>query len=351
MSLDQTLDQANALYFQGQFAESERLFDMVRAAAPDNLTATLRAAETKLLRGAYLEGWPLYERRVLTPPILEEIVFVIGLSRKGWDGRPLPNGTLLVFGEQGNGDNIMALRFLPAVARMARRILFFTRHPGLLPLIDSVLPGTTILTPETGLAGHSFDAFVLSMSLPSFLKTTTETIPQPPYLFANAARVAHWRRRLAGDGPVVGVCWKGNARNSIDPIRSIAAGEFLRAVRRRGIRLVSLMKDDGPEQIAQIAEAERPLDISAELTDWAETAAAVRALDLVVTVDTGIAHLAGALGTETLLLSRFPPYWPWGVSGERTPWYPAMRILRGRAPRRWDEPLAELAAFMAARFP
>ncbi len=348
-----TASAASDAFLGGRYAEAERMYDALLARDPENPDILHRAAEIKLLRGNYLDAWPLYERRILRRPILQEIAFVVGFGHRGWDGRALSGGTLLVVGEQGNGDNILAMRFLPQAARLADRLLVHLRHAGIEGLIRTAAPEAIVLAAETGLAGQRFDAFAMTMSLPALLGATPATIPQPPYIFPDPARLAHWRERLAGVLPAVGFCWRGNAKSKTDPLRSIPVERVIGPLAGIDLRPISLVRDAPAEDTARIAQlplALRPRDLSTAMTDWAETAAIVAALDLVVTVDTGIAHLAGALGKETILLCRFPPYWPWGAEGPGTPWYPSVRVLRRRPGAGWDGSLAEMAGLLRARY-
>ncbi len=341
---------AHGLMAEARYGEAERLFDQALPFASENSWAAFKSAELKLMRGAYLEAWPLYERRVMIQDLLQNIVWLIGLKRRGWDGSEMKDGTLLIYMEQGAGDHLLILRFLPEVMKRVGKIIVYTRIKELGSFLAQTLPGIQVVADESVPARLPFDAYILSMSLPALLKTTPDTIPAPPYVTADPQKTQQWRERLGGNLPLVGLRWQGNAQNVVDDIRSIRLGRFAPLLRTPKVRFVSLQTGPAIAQIDGLPPEYVLSDVSEDLKDWTDTAALINALDMVVSVDTGVAHMAGALDKELILISRYSPYWPWGATGSYTPWYPKAKVVRPAGPTLWDGAVFEAANLVAARF-
>ena len=257
--------------------------------------------------------------------------------------RALIRKTLPVHAEQGLGDTLQFCRYVTLTAQLGLDVILQVQEP-LVRLLGS-LPGPTMVLP-LGAALPAFDPHCPMMSLPLALGTTLETIPAAiPYLRPDQAKAASWRSHLCETpGFCVGVVWAGNPRThniaatATDRRRSIAPTllEPLSAV--PGVRLISLQKD-GPPPPASLSLTE----VMAEMADFADTAALVDALDLVISVDTSVAHLAGALGKPVWLMDRFDPCWRWMLNRRDSPWYPTMRLYRQPAPNDWQLVVAEIA--------
>ena len=188
-----------------------------------------------------------------------------------------------------------------------------------------------------------FDSHCPLLSLPYRLGSTLETLPSRPYLAAEPGRVAAWRRRLAPlPGRRVGLVWAGNPTMAADRRRSIALDRLGALLRVPGTTFVSLQKGPARRQIDQLPASLRVQDWSEELHDFADTAALIAALDLVISVDTGVVHLAGALGKPVWLLNRFDRCWRWMLDREDSPWYPSLRQFRQARPNDWDGAIAEI---------
>ncbi|MCX8097484.1 MAG: SEC-C metal-binding domain-containing protein [Casimicrobiaceae bacterium] len=318
-------------------------FDQALALAPRSAYARWNRSLTLLALGRYEEGFADYELR-LELPQTQPLGPIPACPR--WDGTRC--GRLLVLAEQGLGDTLMFARFLPAVAEHAET-LTLACHAPLVPLLARAFPGIEVIPVGTH-EGRPFDRWSALCSLPARLKLTraqlvSEYAPAR-YLAADPERVAHWRARLraaAGARPTVGLIWQGQFAGQDHHLadRSIAP-EYVAAWLRRQpeVAWCSLQWGAAPLDVPGL------LDWSAELGPFEETAALMSALDLIVTVDTAGAHLAAALGRPTWVLLRHAGEWRYGraqTEGERTPWYPSMRLFRQGPDRRWQGVLAAVA--------
>ena len=296
-----------------------------------------------LLRGELREGFAAYEHRFLCDAFGWRKP-APDFGRPRWTGRESLEGkSILLFAEQGLGDSIQLLRYVPLVAARAGAVLL--RLPrALTPLLEG-LPANCRWVPESEPAPPT-DFQCPIMSLPDAFATTLATLPaRVPYLSADPARVDAWKERLRKlEGPfTVGIVWSGNPSHPNDRNRSIALEAF-RSIEVPGIRFVSLQ----PE----VREKDRPAyeawtglaRFGEELRDFADTAALVSALDLVVTVDTSVAHVAGALGRPVWVLVPHYPDWRWMLGRDDSPWYPSARLWRQPRPREWPAVLAGVRA-------
>jgi hypothetical protein len=325
----------------GRHVEAAAAYREAIARDPGHALAEFNLALTLLLLGDYEAGFRHYEARFRgrTPPLPP-------LKLPEWDGRALPPGTpLLVRAEQGFGDTIQFLRFAaPAAARGARVLL---HCPAPLRRLAATAPGVAQVLQggERIVAGTPT---IPLMSLPRVLGTTLATLPAPPSYLAAPPAVARlgWSGRLAArPGLRVGLCWRGSPTSGgpgtrrVDMVRSIppALLEPLAAV--PGIAWTVLAKDAGGTLPAGFAA----WDPMPEVTDFADTAALVAALDLVITVDTAVAHLAGALGRPVWLLNRYDTDWRWGLGRDDSAWYPSLRQFRQPHRASWEAPVAAAA--------
>lgn len=272
-----------------------------------------------------------------------------------WTGEQLPGRTLVLWDEQGHGDAIQFLRFVvPAADLSAARVIFHGR-PRLARLFRSQ-PAFELSIPRT----HDFpkpDAHASLMSLP-FIMNVDDPAPTgaAPYLFAEPALIDTWRERLAAFRPPrIGLAWQGNPDYYHDGGRSMplsALVPMLEAFRAKAA-FVSLQKGRGEEQLASLPESAVVQSLRPALDTgddgFVDTAAVMACLDLVITTDTAIAHLAGALGRPLWIVLGSGPDWRWGESAETTPFYPAARLFRRTEGRGWDEVVSQVSAALAAR--
>jgi hypothetical protein len=296
-----------------------------------------------LLKGDFDQGWPEYEWRMRS---VEWAAAVPTLPIPLWDGGLLRGKTILLRAEQGFGDTLQFIRFAPLVKGRGGRVLF--ECPGPLRRVLAGVSGVDQFV-ETGARPPGVDVLAHLLSLPGLLGTTPNNIPAAiPYLHADPERVAAWKEELASHpGLKIGITWQGNPAFKGDRRRSFALKRFAPVARLEGVRLFSLQKGFGIEQLEQ---SEDPLPVESlgpRLDDFVETAAVIKNLDLVISPDTAVAHLAGALGVPVWVTLPFTPDWRWMRERTDTPWYPTMRLFRQSAPGDWHGMFETIAAEVA----
>jgi hypothetical protein len=292
-----------------------------------------------LLSGNFQEGWHEYECRFMRPNWKD--VYPYRLSGARWDGRSFEGRQLLIHDEQGLGDTLQFLRYLPMAKAMGGKVIFEVRGK-LLPLLKNVSGADEVVSRSPdGEPNVDYDLFVPMLSLPAILGTLLQTVPaQIPYLFADNDLVCSWAARLSSiAGFKVGICWQGNPANAADRRRSVPLKLFEPLARIQGIQLISLQKIHGLEQLAEMPADGSIIDLGRELDEnsgvFMDTAAVLKNLDLVITSDTAVPHLAGALGVPVWLLLPYSPDWRWLTKGSHSPWYPTMRLYRQPDPGNW----------------
>jgi tetratricopeptide (TPR) repeat protein len=290
-----------------------------------------------LQSGKFEEGWREYEWRWKTKTLAAG---ARDFAAPQWDGGPLEGRVLLLHAEQGLGDTLQFCRYAAILARRARVVLEaqapLTRLLARIPGVEAVV--------ARGEALPAFDVHCPLMSAPLALGTTLDTIPgATPYLAADPAEIEAWRERLAGlEGPRIGLAWAGSPREglpaalaAIDARRSIALAALAPLADVAGVSFVSLQKGPPAGQAADPPPGMTLHDFTADLADFADTAALIENLDLVISVDTSVAHLAGALGKPVWLLNRFDTDWRWMLNRDDSPWYPTLRQFRQTEPGDW----------------
>ena len=321
----------------GRLVEEEKAYRQIIATHPEDSDAHFGLAAALLLSGQLPEGWREYEWR-WAPRASGDSVRAPRTSLPRWRGEPVDReqSALVIHAEQGFGDNIQFSRFLSMARERFARVKLQTRPP-LLSLFrrsfgelgDVCADGVD----ETGYTHHC-----PLMSLPLAFGTTLETIPdRVPYLTVDPDRRIHWHEQLCNSKrPAIGVAWatgkRGMHKRSFELPLSALAPLFASA----GFRWVSLNKEPLTQEQTEWLHACGVLDWSASLQDFDDTAALIDCLDLVISVDTATAHLAGALGKPVWLLNRAESEWRWLVERSDSPWYPTMRIFRQQRTRQWD---------------
>jgi tetratricopeptide (TPR) repeat protein len=283
-----------------------------------------------LLSGNYREGFEDFEWRwrvkALNTPMRK-------FPQPLWDGRPL-DGALLLHAEQGFGDTLHAVRYAEAAAARAREVIVECQRE-LLSLVQSVR-GVSRALPQ-GAPLPELAAHLPLMSLPRVFGTRLESVPwSGAYLHASPADVERWRPRLAVEARLkVGLAWAGQPQQGDDRKRSIALSMLAPLASVPDVAFFSLQKGDAARQAADPPAGMRLAELGSRFADFSDTAAAISQLDLVVTIDTSVAHLAGAMGAPTWVLVAAIPDWRYGLEREGTPWYPTMRLFRQQADGDW----------------
>ena len=307
----------------------------------------IRAFEA-LHHGDYATGWEEYESRIIAAPgVIPNRKF----PQPRWHGdTDIAGRTILLHAEQGHGDAIQFLRYIPMVAARGARIVVEIHRP-LRPFV-AAMPQVAELR-ELGEALPPFDVHCPLMSLPLVFGTRPETIPADvPYLTVPADRIARWRRRL---GPRrrarVGIAWSGNPDFTDDAKRSIPLADFARILDRPDCDLHVIQNDVRAADKVVLERLPQLSDHSTLFRDFADTAAVISLLDLVISVDTSVVHLAGALGWPTWLILAEPSEWRWLIGRDDSPWYPTMWLFRQQTEGEWGGVLErvdrELTALLA----
>ena len=316
---------ALALEALGRLDEAEAHSRLALAMDPASPAARHNLAGLRLSRGKLdAESWRLYDARLeLTP----EARALAAIPR--WRGEDVANRTILLHAEQGFGDMIQFARYAPAVKARGARVVLAV--PGPLLRLMTGLPGTDVVV-RAGGAIPAHDVFCPIASLPGILGTTLQTIPAPiPYLTAATEAVMRFR---PAPGFNVGLVWAGNPSFVHDRLRSVGPATFAVLERAPGVTFHSLQKADAPPFPMQ--------NRMAEVADFADTAGLIAGMDLVIAVDTAVAHLAGAMGKPVWMLSRFMGCWRWLRDRDDSPWYPTMRIFRQHRSGDWDGVLQQV---------
>jgi tetratricopeptide (TPR) repeat protein len=319
----------------GRAEEAEVTWRKVLARDPSHASAHFNLGAVLLARGDFAAGWAKFEWRDRVPGRRPR-----EFTQPRWRGEELGGGVLLIHAEQGFGDAIQFCRYVPMAARRGRIVL---EMPGPLVRLMQGLSGVDRVIAQGG-ALPRIDVHCPMLSLPHVFGTTVETIPADvPYV--QAPESALWKSRVGGlAGLRVGLCWAGSAGYRYDRWRSLTSGELVALAGVPEVSLVSLQKDPGHSVPPEL----KLHDWSAELRDFADTAALIAELDLVISVDTAVAHLAGALGKPVWLLNRFDPDWRWMQGGERSLWYPSLRQFRQPARDDWGSVMTAAARALAA---
>ena len=368
--LARELDQAEAAFRKALALEPRAVESLVKLGAilfesgrPDEAAACLRhaialaprhaeahsyLAMALLAQGQFPEGFAEFEwrRALLGFPVLPE-------SIPEWRGGMLTGRTLLLYGEQGLGDVLQFARYASVAAAVGAKVVLQAPRP-LVRLLASV-PGVTQVI-EEGQPLPPLDSHLPLLSMPLVVGTRLETIPTNiPYLRPDPAEVADWAERLKPAlGLRVGLVWSGNPRpedraaHLVDRRRSLPLAAFASLAGLPGITFVSLQKGEPAEQAQTPPPGMILVDHTEAIADFAHTAALVANLDLVISVDTSVAHLAGALNKPVWILSRFDSCWRWLRNRPDSPWYPSARLFGQPAPGDWDSVMAQVAGALAS---
>lgn len=319
-----------ALQLQGRLEDSRAAFHAARDLSLDEPEYRFNLGVLDLLEGHTERGWARYESR--RPP---------RRPPQRWSGEPLGGAPLLLYAEQGLGDTLQFCRYAPLLAERGERI--WLEVPSVLrPLLGS-LSGIRLVTFAEGASAHRS---LPLLSLPHVLGQREGDYPaQIPYLRAEPDRRALWRHRLPRGALRVGLCWQGDPTSRADMGRSFPLAQLVAHLHGiEGLTLISLQRGAGENQLGDVPVVHRLPRLDTDPGAFRDTAAVIESLDLVISADTAVAHLAGALGARVWVVLRHIPDWRWQLGREDSPWYPTARLLRQSTHGDWDAPFREIRA-------
>jgi tetratricopeptide (TPR) repeat protein len=327
-------NKATILKSLGRLAEAYPIYRAALVLSPNDAETRLNYAMALLMDGDFAQGWVEYEARWkkkanigLRPP----------LNVPEWRGEPLAGKSIVVFAEQGLGDIVQFARYLPLLKDRGAKVnlLVVDRMQAIL---RAAFPGIAIATKLAERVARASDFQCAMMSLPIGFGTCVDSVPAAvPYLKPDPARVAHWRERIGTHGLRIGICWQGSPDPDVDAGRSIPLEAFAPLAALPGVRLISLQKHTGTEQIARAPFAVETLgdDFDSGSDAFVDTIAVMESLDLVISTDTSIAHVAGALARPLWIALKRVPDWRWMLDRPDTPWYPTARLFRQERAGDW----------------
>ncbi len=325
-----------------RLAEAIDCFRKALALGDDHAEAAWHLGYLLLLAGQYREGWQHYEARRMRKGTM-------WAAFKGpqWSGEPLAGKRLLLYAEQGFGDTLQFARFVRVAARLGAQVMFGVYRP-LAALFTQMDEKPLVIAAGDALPDYDYHAPIMSMPLLLGLRDESDIPAEVPYLRAEAARVAAWGARLPQATFRVGIAWQGS---KTDPARWAPLAAFAPLSRVPGVTLISLQKSDGLAQLDNLPAGMTVMTLGADFDAgpdaFLDTAAVMMNLDLIVSIDTAIPHLAGALGRPVFVALKYRPDWRWLLDRSDSPWYPSARLFRQRKDGEWSDVMAEIAAELA----
>jgi tetratricopeptide (TPR) repeat protein len=338
------INRGNFLTDLKRYDEALASFECALRIDPQAADAHFGRSLVLLVRGQFAQAWPSYEWRKRR--VMEEAFHAMG--RPAWTGKEdIAGKTLFIEAEQGLGDTIQFCRYAPMVANLGARVVLVAQA-SLAGLLKNLDPRIQILpVPELP---AQFDYHIALLSLPLAFGTDVDTIPATDsYLRAEPERDTQMRARIGGHGFKIGICWQGSY---IAGARSFPLRLLEEIARLPGVRLISLQKGDGIEQLNTLPAGMKVEQLGGTFPeDFADTAAAIEAMDLVISCDTSVAHLSGALGKQTWVALRYAPDWRWLLDRKDSPWYPGMHLFRQSAPGDWAGIFAQMKTRITSMLP
>lgn len=327
-------NRGSALRELKRLEEALASYDRTLELKPDFAEAHNNRGMVRLLVGRYRDGWVDHEWRWEAENILTERPTI---NAQAWQGEDLMGRRIAIYSEQGLGDIIQFARYLPLLVQRGAKVTF-SAPENLIRLLRPLRSQIEVVGSIDG--RESFDFQCALMSLPLRFGTELPSIPnEVPYLDAEKDRVARWKGELAEHGFKVGIAWQGAPGGEIDQGRSIPLAEFVPLSRLPDVCLISLQKTHGLDQLAGLPAGTNVETLGDEFDGgpdaFVDTAAVMSHLDLIITSDTSIAHLAGALGRPTWVALKYVPDWRWLLDRDDSPWYPTMRLFRQEAAGDW----------------
>jgi tetratricopeptide (TPR) repeat protein len=330
------VNKGSALAAAGRFMDALACFKAAIAIDPQCAEAHHRASLIRLRSGDFKSGWRDYEWRWRTRRTPQ----VRRVNAPLWHGEPIAGKTILLLAEQGYGDTIQFIRYVPMVAARGARVILDVPPP--LQEMALGMDGVAAVL-RTDAPAPRVDYQCPFMTLPLAFATELATIPaNVPYIQPSPERVAEWRDRLPQTGrPRIGLCWAGSSAHLNDHNRSIALSRFAEILSLPDLHFISVERDADAEAQA-VLQRHGVVELGQDFESFSDTAAVLAELDVLISVDTAVAHLAGALGKAVVLLLPYPAEWRWLTDRADSPWYPTMRLFRQTVAGDWDTPLARL---------
>ena len=324
----------------GDFDRAGKYFNRALQIEPKLAVARWNRALLNLLKGNWQSGWQDFEHRFNLSHW--RTIYPHRIHGRRWDGRTIPNQTLFVHDEQGLGDTFQFVRYLPWAKSMCGRLVFETR-PEIIPLLENTLGIDQIVErTSNGPSKVSFDHYIPLMSIPWLMKLKPQQMGEwAPYIRASENKTARWKSLLPPGPLKIGLVWAGRPEHGNDAIRSCGFEALSPLLKHKAVQFIALQK----------GAAERQLDaypypnitrLGTRLEDFSDTAAVLAQLDLLITVDTSVAHLAGAMGKPAWIMIPYIPDWRWGIEGKHTRWYPTITLFRQPRPKDWASVTASM---------
>jgi len=328
---------------RGELARAIEIFDRILERDPNYLEARYNRGFLRLLAGDLPSGWLDYECRWDRAGYS---MIVPSLDIPRWSGEALDGRTILVYAEQGLGDTFMCCRYLPRLVERGATVLFLGAG-NLSTLLRTMCADVRYV--DAVPANQHVDFQIALMSLPLRFNTTLSNLPADvPYLSADPTRAADWRNRLGPSGFKVGINWQGNPNAKVDFGRSIPLREFYPISQIPGVRLISLQKHAGLEQLASLPPGMIVETLESSATDgFLDTAAVMSNMDLIVSSDTSVANLAGAMGLRAWIVLKRLPDWRWLLDSSSSPWFPTLRLFRQTTSGVWHDAFETIAREIA----
>lgn len=321
----------------GDLVTAERCYQQALAYKPASGTLQFYLGVLHLLQGRFSPGWQEYESRWDSRHMRNE---KRNFPQPLWRGEELHSETILLHAEQGLGDTMQFIRYAPLVAGRGGRVVLEVQ-PGLRRLAETVAGVAEVVAQGEPLPAFTWQCPLLS--LPLAFHSDLESIPASiPYLHAPSEAVEAWSRRLAGPELRVGISWAGNPRHTREKQRTVPVALLAELAKIPGTRLYSLQKGPVTAQLSELPDPTAITDLSAEQSDFSDTAAIVANLDLVISIDTSVAHLTGAMGKPLWVLLHESPDWRWLTERTDSPWYPSARLFRRQSGENWEAVLQRL---------
>ncbi|MFC1676782.1 tetratricopeptide repeat protein [Planctomycetota bacterium] len=316
----------------GRYEEAIENYSKAIGLAPDYAEVHNNLGMGLLLKARFAQGWQEYEWRLKCA----NRVYPHHYQQPLWDGRPFAGKRILVHYEQGFGDSIQFVRYLPMIKQRGGTVIFEERKP-LIKLFENFDGIDELIeTSSSNKVDVAFDFYLPLLSAPMIFGTTLESVPSNvPYLKADPVKIEYWREKVKGDDFKVGVVWAGLPSHKNDHNRSCRLEHFGPLSKMAGVKLYGLQKGEASREAEYLREEMEIVNLGEQLEDFADTAGAIENMDLIISVDTSVLHLAGAMGKCVWGLIPYGSEWRWMLERQDSPWYPGMKLFRQKKSGDW----------------